>query len=279
MNILPLFKLIRWKNLGIIFMTQILAIFAFLKYHDVVLVNLPQIAYIVISCLCISAAGYVINDYFDVKIDQINKPDQVIVGNYISRRQALFFHQVLNVIGVLLGLLAGLKVLIINIFAITLLWFYASIFKKKPFVGNVIVAFLLALVLIEIAWVFEPGNVKIWFYAFLVFSVNLVREIVKDMEDKDGDAAHGAHTLPVIMGYLKTKKIVYVLMALSLLFILGFCAWKANLSFWILGFVMVAFYGFIYLKLAKADRKAHFAYLSVALKYFLILGLISSILV
>jgi 4-hydroxybenzoate polyprenyltransferase len=279
MKILALFKLIRWKNLGIIFLTQILAIFAFLKYNDVVLINLPKIIFIVISCLCISAAGYVINDYFDVKIDQINKPAEVIVGTYISRRQALLFHQILNIIGVILGLCAGLKVLIINIFAITLLWFYASIFKKKPFVGNLIVAALLALVLIEIAWVFEPRNVKLWFYAFLVFSVNLVREIVKDMEDKDGDEAHGAHTLPVLLGYLQTKKIVYVIMLISLLIISVFCTWRSDFRFWMLGLVMTGFYGFVYFKLKNADRKSHFGYLSVALKYFLILGLISSILV
>jgi 4-hydroxybenzoate polyprenyltransferase len=279
MKILPFLKLIRWKNLGIIFLTQILAIFAFLKYNDVVLIHIPQIIFIVVSCLCISAAGYVINDYFDVKIDQINKPNEVIIGTYISRRQALFLHQALNIVGVVLGVLAGFKVLFINILAITLLWFYASVFKKKPFVGNVIVASLLALVLIEIAWVFEPNNVKLWFYAFLVFSVNLVREIIKDMEDKDGDAAHGAHTLPVVLGDIRTKKVVNVLMLISMLVILGFCFWKEDFRFWMLALAMIAFYGFVFFKLKKADRKSHFAYLSVALKYFLILGLISSILV
>jgi 4-hydroxybenzoate polyprenyltransferase len=279
MNIKPLLKLVRWKNLGIIFLTQILVVFAFLQYNSVVLVNFQKIIFIIISCICISAAGYVINDYFDVKIDQINKPNEVIIGQFISRRQALFLHQALNIVGAILGVLAGFKVLFINVLAITLLWFYASVFKKKPFVGNVIVAFLLAMVLIEIAWVFEPNNVKIWFYAFLVFSVNLIREIIKDMEDKDGDAAYGAHTLPVVLGDIQTKKVVNVLMLISMAIILVFCYWKADLRFWMLCLVMFTFYGFVFFKLKNADRKSHFGYLSVFLKYFLILGLISSILV
>ncbi len=279
MNILALLKLVRWKNLGIILLTQILAVFAFLQYNNVVFAYSQKIIFILISCVCISAAGYIINDYFDVKIDQINKPNAVIIGRNISRRQALFLHQILNIIGGVLGVLAGYKVLFVNMLAITLLWFYASIFKKKPLIGNVIVAFLLALVLIEIAWVFEPTNTKIWFYAFLVFSVNLIREIIKDMEDKDGDAAHGAHTLPIVLGLVSSKKIVYGLMISSLIIIFSFCFWKNTLSYWVLCVVMLSFYTFVYYLLKKADRKSQFSYLSVGLKYFLILGLVSSILV
>ncbi len=260
-------------------MTQILAIFAFLQYNSVVFEYSQKIVFIIISCISISAAGYIINDYFDVKIDLINKPNDVIIGRHISRRQALFLHQILNIIGGVLGVLAGYKVLFINILAITLLWFYASVFKKKPFIGNLIVAFLLALVLIEIAWVFEPTNVKIWFYAFLVFSVNLIREIVKDMEDKDGDAAHGANTLPIVLGLVYSKKVVYGLMVSSLLVILVFSIWKNNLTYWVLCGVMASFFGFVFYLLKKADRKSQFSYLSIGLKYFLILGLISSILV
>ncbi len=98
MNILALLKLVRWKNLGIILMTQILAIFAFLQYNSVVFEYTQKIGFIIISCICISAAGYIINDYFDVKIDQINKPNEVIIGRNISRRQALFLHQILKVL-------------------------------------------------------------------------------------------------------------------------------------------------------------------------------------
>ena len=279
MNILPLLNLVRWKNLGIIFMTQILAVFAFLQYNSVVFEYSQKIVFIIISCICISAAGYVINDYFDVKIDLINKPEEVIIGRYVSRRQALFLHQILNIIAAVLGAFAGLKVLFINILAITLLWFYASVFKKKPFIGNLIVAFLLALVLIEIAWVFEPNNVKIWYYAFLVFSVNLIREIIKDMEDKDGDAAHGAHTLPIVFGLIKSKQIVYSIIILSISIVLGFSVWRNTFTYWILCVFMLGFYSYVYFLLNKADRKSQFSYLSIGLKYFLILGLISSILV
>jgi 4-hydroxybenzoate polyprenyltransferase len=138
---------------------------------------------LVISTLCIAAGGYVINDYFDVKIDQINKPKEVFVGRIIKRRYALLMHQVFSGIGIILGLLLGWRIFLINIFSVSILWFYASIFKKKPFSGNVIVAFLTAMSISEIAIFYDPDRIIIHIYALFAFFINLIREIIKDLED------------------------------------------------------------------------------------------------
>jgi 4-hydroxybenzoate polyprenyltransferase len=271
------FNLIRWKNLVIIFLTQLTALFVFLDYTALISNEAVKLGLIFFSCLLISASGYIINDYFDVKIDKVNKPNEVYVGSKISRRKALLLHQILNFTGVVLGFFAGYKVLFINILAISLLWFYASIFKKKPLLGNLIVAFLLSLVLLEMAWVFEPLNLKLWLYAFLIFSVNLVREIVKDMEDLPGDKQHGAKTLPVVLGLVKTKNIVYGIMFGSLI-LLAAATFLYQNKILILNFLgLLLAYLVVFLLLRKADRKAQFDSISKFLKLFLIVGLLAAL--
>jgi 4-hydroxybenzoate polyprenyltransferase len=234
---------------------------------------------LVLSTVFIAAGGYIINDYFDVKIDQINKPDEVFVGRIIKRRYALLIHQILSGMGVVLGLFLGWKILLVNSFSVTILWFYASIFKKKPFSGNLIVAFLTALSISEIALYYEPGRIIIHIYALFAFFINLIREIIKDMEDMKGDAAHGSKTLPIFFGIRKTKNIIYSLIVLFVLLVLILLTKLSNFNLWIcFGILGILLLVMLY-KLILADRKKHFAELSRICKIIMLLGVASIVFV
>ncbi len=232
----------------------------------------------VICTASIAAAGYIINDYFDVKIDRINKPDKVWIGKTISRRYALLTHQVLSGTGIILGFLVSWKVFLINIFCVWLLWFYASGFKKKPFIGNFVVALLTALVIAEVALVFSPENRLIYMYAVFAFFINLIREIIKDMEDIKGDEMHGAKTLPIILGIHKTKQLLYLLMAIFLTTMFFFMYKVEDFKIRIFSGILLGLWTVLLIFIIRSDRKKHFSHLSSLCKWIILAGMGSMLL-
>lgn len=198
-----------------------------------------QFALLVFSTMLIAAAGYIINDYFDTRADLINKPARVVVGVSISRKEAMILHMILNIIGVGIGIYLafyiGLPSLsLVFVLSTGLLWFYSTNYKKQFLVGNLAVAFLTALVplmvvLFEIPLLNrEYGEVMIrydsnFFYlfawvsafSFFAFITTLIREIIKDAEDLEGDNAYGMKTVPIILGTFWTKVLVIVLIVVT----------------------------------------------------------------
>ncbi len=203
---------------------------------------------LVFSTILIGAAGNIINDYFDIKADRINKPEKLIITKYINRRWAIFSHWVLNSIafGIAIYLSARNNTfwyMFIHLLSINLLWFYSMHFKRRPFIGNFIIASLTALVPIlcgvhfyvqnefssvgvqEINtplsyWVFHLINNGhfILLLAFFAFSSNFSREIIKDIEDMEGDKMIHAKTIPILYGIKKSKLIASITLLISPLF-------------------------------------------------------------
>ena len=190
---------------------------------------------LVLSSMLITAAGYVINDYFDTKTDMLNRPKTVLVGKRISRRTAMFIHIILNIAGIGLGIYLSFEVGILAlgvayIVASGILWFYSTTYKRQFLIGNLIVSIFTGVVpfvvvlfevpLLNVAYrdiLLEYGinfnGLFAWVggFAFFAFLSNLVREIIKDVEDFEGDLAFGRNTLPVILGIKITKLIVILL--------------------------------------------------------------------
>lgn len=199
-----------------------------------------QFALLVLSTMFIAAAGYIINDYFDTRPDLINKPARVVVGVTISRKEAMIMHAILNIIGVGIGVYlafyVGLRSLsLVFVLSTGLLWFYSTNYKKQFLVGNLIVAFLTALVplmvvLFEIPLLNrEYGEVMIRYdanfnyllawvsaFSFFAFITTLIREIIKDAEDLEGDNAYGMRTVPIVLGTFWTRVVVLSLIAITL---------------------------------------------------------------
>ena len=294
-KLLDFFSLIRWKNLAIIALTQYLIRYTLIvPFIDFPSLNDIEFLILVFSTILVAAAGYIINDYFDIQVDQINKR-KVIVGNTIKRREAMALHFIFSGFGVIMGFYLARKVGIwnlglINLFCASALWFYSTHFKRNYLIGNLLISLLSALVLIIVALydilpVSEQNAINaidvfkiICMYAAFAFITTLIREIVKDLEDLDGDQQMGYETYAIISGKKKAKNIVQVL---SLFTILGI-AWILNSQFqadlysflYVLFFVEVPFLYFVW-KLKKAKNSSDFYSLSSLMKIIMLLGTIS----
>jgi 4-hydroxybenzoate polyprenyltransferase len=214
---------------------------------------------LVLSTVFIAAGGNIINDYFDVKADRINKPEKLIITKYIKPRWAIVLHWLFNFVAFAIACYLSWRYetfwyMFIHLLSINALWFYSMYFKRRFLIGNVIIAALTGLVPVlcgihflglthpfnrsylpsswsvagHDSWIDEV-NLKIFFVVFFaVFaaSLNLVREIIKDIEDVDGDLLLRAKTLPIVLGKKRTKWIAMALLAAILVLSCPFI-WEA----------------------------------------------------
>jgi len=233
----------------------------------------PGMLVLSLATVCIAAAGYIINDYFDVKIDVVNKPERVIIGRYLKRRVAMGTHQILNVVGVLLGLLVSKWIFLINVFSVTLLWFYSERFKRATLVGNLVVSLLTAMSVLVVTVAYPENRRLVFIYALFSFAITLVREIVKDMEDVRGDASHGCRTLPIVWGIRRTKIVVYGLVAafITILYLMAHSLNNPTLA-WLFTALLLPIAWLVY-RLVFADTRREFARLSALCKVIMLLGL------
>lgn len=273
-------RLIRVQNLLIVVLTQYLARICLIDPADSSPLRAlldPAMLLLSFSTVCIAAAGYIINDYFDIKIDLVNKPERVIIGRYLKRRVAMGAHQVLNVMGCAVGLYLSRWVFVLDVLSVSLLWFYSARFKRQPFVGNLVVAFLTALSLLVLAVYYRQSVDLLLIYASFAFVITLVREIIKDMEDVRGDARFGCRTLPIIWGIRRTKTFLYILIAsfIATLFIVAGDLGNRNLN--ITFFALLIPIAWLIYRLVYADTKREFGYLSQLCKVIMLLGVSSMI--
>jgi 4-hydroxybenzoate polyprenyltransferase len=257
-------KLIRWPNLLIVAMTMVLMRYAILgsvlnKINITMYVSAGSATsmslqsswydffILVVATMLITAGGYVINDYFDIKTDLINK-GMVIVGTKIPRRKAMMWHNIFNIIGVSAGFYISAKagyiwLGILFLIVSGLLYFYSASYKRQFLIGNIMVALLTAMVPMLVV-IFEApvlyqyyaiNSLKIpdlsiifyWVGGFAIFAfiTTLTREIIKDIEDFEGDVAYGRNTVPVVIGILTSKivTICLVFITLLMLYFIWYC--------------------------------------------------------
>lgn len=290
-------KLIRYQNLLILAFMQLVFRYLFLKqsYVDLALTDFNYIL-LVIATVCIAAGGYVINNIMDQDTDEIAKPQNRVVGVSISETVAYNWYIGLTIVGVGIGFYLSnviYKATFASMFILvaTLLYMYATSFKQIPVLGNVVVALMLSTSIIiiglfDILPAIDADNrfrMKEAFdilmhYAIFAFIINLIREIVKDMEDMDGDYQSGINSLPIAIGVQKTKIIVGVLTVISI----GILAYYVNSNLfeldYVLYYAMILIVGpLIYfgVKLLNATTKKEFHHLSLVLKIILFFGILS----
>lgn len=227
------------------------------------------------STVLIAAGGYIINDYYDVKIDYINKPERVVIGRSITRRYAILFHTMLSVMGILIGLFLSWKIAALNILSTFLLWLYSNNLKRLPFIGNFMVAFLTGLSIWIVGFYFHTNSALIIIYAIFAFFMTLVREIIKDMEDLKGDNTFGCKTLPIVWGLLKTKYLIYGILAFFSLTVIVLNEFYNALPLWYYFlFLFIPLLWLLY-RLIRADTIKDFKALSTMCKIIMLLGILS----
>jgi len=241
-----LFKLVRGGNLLLIAATQYLVRFCIIapilriKGLDLQMSEL-WFAMLVLATVLLAAGGYAINDYFDTKTDAINRPSRVLVGKGLSRKFAIKLHFLLSTVGSILGIATSAYVGVWQyalIFPLVggLLWFYSTTYKGQLVIGNLIIAFMAGMVPLLVL-MFEYGKIThtlldallingvnlnaitYWVLGFAVFAfvTTLIREVVKDMEDFNGDIQTGRTTIPIAWGANAAKTIVVILTLLEVL--------------------------------------------------------------
>ena len=142
-----------------------------------------QVGLLVLSTVLIAAGGYVINDYYDVKIDYINKPEKVIVGKTISRRTTMLLHALLSYGGIFIALLVSWKLALADTLIVMLLWYYSNRLKCTPLWGNFAVGILTAMVVIVLPMYFGELKYAYLVFAFFAFLITIIRELTKDLEE------------------------------------------------------------------------------------------------
>lgn len=297
------FKLVRYQNLLMLAFMQVLFRYAFLKQQNVPLALTDwQYGLLVLSTVLLAAAGYVINDIFDIPTDMINKPNKVIIGKGISETRAYNIYIGLNITGVAIGFYLSNVILrpsfaTIFILIASLLYFYSTSLKQIMILGNFIVALLLALSVIIIG-VFDlfpaidaenQAQMASLFsilidYALFAFMINFIREIVKDIEDVNGDYNQVMNTLPIAIGISRAAKIALgfaiIPFILSLLYINTYFMQNKLYIATIYGFVFVlAPLLYFIVKIFSAKSQKEFHHLSTVLKLILLFGILSILII
>lgn len=269
-------KITRFPNLLIIALSQYLvAIFLIFPEPRFPLAHDLRLHLLVLSTMLIAAAGYIINDYYDVKIDLINKPDRVVVGKVIKRRVIMLLHSSFNMVAVLIGIYVGPWVAAVHVLSSFILWLYSNQLKRLPFIGNFAVSLMTGLAILIVSVYYRSFEPLVFVYAFFAFALTLIREIIKDLEDWRGDATHGCLTLPIVWGLRKTKNLLYLIIGLFILSIFYF-------TFHIHSIVLTSYFAllaipFLYFtyRLMKADSRKQFTYLSLYCKLMMLSGVLS----
>lgn len=259
---------------------------------------------LILATLLIAAAGYAINDYFDTKTDLVNRPETVIVGKKISKRNAIATHTILNIAGIGLGAAVSVAVgkpLYSLLFVLTtgILWFYSTTYKRQLLIGNFIVATLTGIVpliplifeypLFQVYWqsivIYQlklyPMVYWVGGYAVFAFMLTLAREIIKDIEDFEGDSTYGRSTLPIRFG-INSSKIATSIILLATAMLLGIMVAKhlqqhptfdyITLIYSIVLIIIPIFALMVVLLMAKEKKDYHTA--STICKIIMLLGLL-----
>ncbi|MFH6967352.1 geranylgeranylglycerol-phosphate geranylgeranyltransferase [Flavobacterium sp. FlaQc-28] len=296
-------KLIRYKNLLMLAFMQVLFRYAFLKQQDIPLALSDwQYGLLILSTVLLAAAGYVINNIYDVATDTINKPNDVVVGKGISETAAYNIYIGLNISGVAIGFLLSniiLRPSFASLFILiaALLYFYATTLKQIMILGNFVVAALLSVsvLIIGIFDLFPAVNSEnqaqmaslfsiLIDYALFAFMINFIREIVKDIEDVNGDYNQGMNTLPIAIGISRAAKIALgcaiIPFILSLLYINTYFVQNHLyiVTFYAFAFVLAPLLYFI-VKVFSAKSKKDFQHLSTVLKFILFFGILSILII
>lgn len=322
------FSVIRWVNLLYLLLT--FCGFRFLLINPLFQLagytpSLSNAAFVLLalSVMLVAAGGYIINDYFDVEADMVNKPHKVVIGNQISPDTAMRWYYLCNTAGIASGFwlawqAGNVKLGFIHIFSAAMLWFYATYFKRKPLTGNLLVSFMVALSIFCILLfdtemraftaikmkeilksgfetltgyivaapeltgytnkeLFETIFTFVTTYAGFAFLLNLIRELVKDLEDAPGDEEAGYQTLPLVAGFAFTKLLAGATVLLTIKLITNFQIeqaltgqlWVAVATLMLIQLPLM----YVVYKLWVTNQKAGFTQISRVVKVVMLLGL------
>lgn len=300
------FRLIRWQNLMIIALTQLLVWWCIILPQHPQVLSTTGILLLTTSTVLIAAAGYAINDYFDIRIDLVNHPDRMVLGKSIASKWAIVAHTAINIVAISLAGIVALPAghpewMLVQAGCTLLLWHYSTTLKRQNLTGNLAVSVLTALTIL-VLFVYEPVMHHIWqrqlyvpagavsslpvwimlVYAFFAFMLTWAREIVKDMEDIEGDEAGGCVTMPIVHGLRYATRFAIGLTILTILPLLVsaavlFRSSHRPLGIYVLALLAVPLAAWAFYLGRGPASPAHYRRASTLLKVIMLLGVFSLI--
>jgi len=308
-NIISFFKLVRLKNLIIITLTQLIIKFSLINpFLDNFILSNNQFYLLVLATIFITASGYIINDIYDVRTDKVNKEESIIIGKSITSRDAITWYIIFNFLGLGLGVYIAYVVKqpyysLIFIYCIFSLWAYSKQMKTSFLYGNLQVSLLTALSIFNVA-LFDiiPNGINknngeimilriILFYALFAFIITFIREIIKDLEDMEGDKKIQAKTLAITYGIQKTKWVSLIFSIFTFLGVAYFqyfqysiasSEFEYEISIWgvnkiaiIFAFFIQFLFLFLGFKIYTSKLKNDFYFISQLCKFIMIAGILS----
>ena len=309
-----IFKIIRWKNLVILSLSQISIKFFFIDFfiQKDQLLNANFVILLIVTIL-IAASGYIVYDIYDYNLDQINKPEKVVLGKFLKSRDAIKIYMLFNSLAIMLSFFLCIKIkqeiyILVFLLIIYCLWLYSKKLKKYKTIGNILIAFFISLSILNVP-LFSYKNILSddRFFVFLIISIfsvlalliNVKREIIKDIEDIEGDKIHKVKSLPIIFG-TKKSKLVTIIIGIILMFAISSIItfqililrsdllldvggnqfsnpqiWGANYISIIYMFIILIMFFYVELLILNATTKTNFTKASKLLKYLMLLSLLS----
>lgn len=300
--VIAFLKLIRIENLLIIAITQwCIKYLVFAPINEFSKFTPALFAVSLTSTLLIAAAGYIINDYFDVKADRINRPETVVIDVVIKRRWAMILHIIFNGIGLILGFYLAmkchsLKLLMFQILSILLLWFYSTHFKKQLLIGNIVVSLLTAtiplmpmiydyyligsmdsFIKLMIGDFLKTLVIIVLGYSAFAFLTSFSREVIKDMEDYKGDVQTGCKTMPIVWGMITSKVVTFflIIITIGLLLLASFKFYKEEqlVAVYYILILVIAPLGILIIQTIRAKSSKDFKMASLLLKFTMLFGI------
>ena len=297
-------RLVRWPNLVFIGLTQALFVYCIVKpifSESPLQPNVHGLNFVLISLssILIAAAGYIINDYFDLNIDLVNKPDKLVVDRVIKRRWAILWHILFSAAGIAIGFYVDFtsKIWLLgfsNAICVAVLFVYSTTFKRRLLIGNLLISLLTAWVILVVAWCEYNHLIHLknglhaekilretFLYAGFAFVISLIREVVKDMEDVEGDRRYGCTTMPIAWGINATKVFVgvWLVVLIAVLIIVQVYAMRLG-WYWSVAYCIVAIIIpllWIFRKLFSAKQPEDYHRLSTVIKLVMFAGILSMI--
>lgn len=301
MNIGNFLQLIRWKNLVMIAFIQLLFRYVYFPTFGIdTTLNHIHFILLILATISIAAAGNIINDIYDIRADIINKPTKLLITSPQQKKTANFIYIALNILGFVLGLYISILIgysSFVGVFVLTalLLKWYSSYLKKKPVVGNLVVSVLISLSILIVGFfdiipaITEENGVRQYYgfyalvdYAVFAFMFNFLREIVKDIEDVNGDIELNMKTLPILFGRKRTRNIVFGLSFIPLILVTLYSFDNFSRLPFVLAYILiVVMLPFMYFmsKLLYAKQKSDYRHLSRTLKFIMLLGMLSIVII
>jgi 4-hydroxybenzoate polyprenyltransferase len=286
-------QLIRFPNLVMIVLMQYLFKLYLINSYSSYSLDSLRFFCLVLATVCIAAGGNIINDIYDIQTDRINKPHKAFIDTYITKKNAFLLYFLFTFVGIGLGIYVSVISLPENttifIAIASLLFLYSKYLKKIALVGNIVVSLLVASSILILAFPIFPKNnlfrndliIRVLLiYAIFAFLINLIRELVKDNEDVNGDYNASMKTLSIVLGRNRVNKIVAILAGLMICFILyvisEYMQGKTVTTVYALLTLLLPLLYFI-IKIWQADTKREYRMLSFLLKIIMFFGILSTL--